>query len=992
ANETSADEARLLVEVLVGLLEKADERRSPESDLPPLRIFAILTMRSEFLGVCARFKGLAEAVNRTQYLLPQMERPALMRAIREPALLYDGEVSRELAERLIGDAGGGQDQLPLIQHGLMLLWRRKAGPPSAGPPAGYGGFAEAGEPFHHDNVLSDASVPFRHATGPEEPVARPGHQGDDFIPPPSYRYEGGPAWRLDLEDYRGGSLVALLSDHADQVIAAAAPDARREKIVEHLFRALTDINAEGNAVRRPQSLARLVAVTGSDEETLRDIIGRFRADGISFLTPYGDAPIALDTLIDISHEALIRCWRKIADEKDGWLHKELRDGLIWKTLRVQAQKGETLSSAATADRDAWLRTLPSSGWSERYDGGWAEVQGLLDASRKARDAEARSRQELEEARRREAEERTRRAEEAEHAVARLAEAQQRVANEQRQRAEAERQRAAEAEERASEADAGRRRSKQMAVVAGVFGLVALCAALAAASMWWQASRAEARAQLGDSLYRAVQARNQLKDARPVTAMQLALAGLPEGTATPSARPWVGETGGALVEAMSLQRELSVLRGHEDWVLEAAFSPDGTRIVSGSDDNTVRVWDAASGAEQLVLRGHEGPVWAASFSPEGTRIVSGSEDATLRVRDAASGAEGLVLRGHEGPVWATEFSPDGARIVSGSADNTVRMWDATSGVEQLVLRGHERAIFAARFSPDGTRIVSGSDDTTLRVWDAASGAEKLVLGGHEGPVWAAGFSPDGARIVSGSLDNTVRVWDAASGVEQLVLRGHEDWLRAVGFSPDGARIVSGSDDTTLRIWDAASGAEQLVLRGHHGPVWAAEFSPDGARIVSGSFDNTVRLWKTASEAELLVLRGHEGAVLKVGFSPDGTRVVSGSSDSTARVWNAASAVEQLVLRGHEGFIWAAEFSPDGARVVSGSFDNTVRVWSAASGAEELVLRGHEGFVFAAGLSPDGTRIVSGSDDTTLRVWDAASGAEELVLRGHEGPVWAAEFSP
>ena len=110
------DEAQLFVDFLVGLQEN-----------PPQGLHAILTMRSEFLGDCARFEGFAEAVNQTQYLLPQMERPALLRAIREPAALYDGEVTRELAEQLIADAGGGQDQLPLIQHGLMLLWRRKIG-------------------------------------------------------------------------------------------------------------------------------------------------------------------------------------------------------------------------------------------------------------------------------------------------------------------------------------------------------------------------------------------------------------------------------------------------------------------------------------------------------------------------------------------------------------------------------------------------------------------------------------------------------------------------------------------------------------------------------------------------------------------------------------------------------------------------------------------------------------------------------------------------
>ena len=190
ARKHGREEAQLFVDILVGLQEN-----------PPEGLYAILTMRSEFLGVCARFKGLAEAVNQTQYLLPQMERPALLRAIREPAVLYDGEVSRELAERLIADAGGGQDQLPLIQHGLMVLWRRKTGAPT-----GMTWAAEGAAPFEAAEAAASYGLP--------EAAA-------------SFRHQTGPAWRLGLEDYRGaGGLAALLSDHADQVMAKAAPDER----------------------------------------------------------------------------------------------------------------------------------------------------------------------------------------------------------------------------------------------------------------------------------------------------------------------------------------------------------------------------------------------------------------------------------------------------------------------------------------------------------------------------------------------------------------------------------------------------------------------------------------------------------------------------------------------------------------------------------------------------------------------------------------------
>ena len=304
-----------------------------------------------------------------------------------------------------------------------------------------------------------------------------------------------------------------------------------------------------------------------------------------------------------------------------------------------------LSAAATEDRDAWLHAAVPA-WCERYGDGWADVQRLLDASRKARDEEDRRRRELGEARRRGAEERARRAEEAEQASARLAEAQERIAEEQRQRAEAQIQRTMAAEAYAKEADAGRRRSKRLAIVAGLFALAALLAAGAAGWSWLQATWAEAEAESAsamakealfmDSLYRAEQARNERDDGSAANSMLLALAGLPENPDAPSARSWVGETAGALVEAMGVQREIKTLRGHGDWVRVVAFSPDGDRLVSRSDDATLRVWDVASGRELLVLRGHEGYVLAADVSPDGARIVSGSADNTVRVWDASSG--------------------------------------------------------------------------------------------------------------------------------------------------------------------------------------------------------------------------------------------------------------------------------------------------------------------------------------------------------------------
>ncbi|KAJ7238833.1 WD40-repeat-containing domain protein [Mycena haematopus] len=466
-----------------------------------------------------------------------------------------------------------------------------------------------------------------------------------------------------------------------------------------------------------------------------------------------------------------------------------------------------------------------------------------------------------------------------------------------------------------------------------------------------------------------------------------------GSYDKTVRIWDAETGAKL-------RDL--LGGHTDLVTSVAFSPDSKRIVFGSSDKTVRIWDAETGAElRNPLEGHTDVVTSVAFSPDGKRIVSGSDDKTVRIWDAETGAELRdPLGGHTDLVTSVAFSPDGKRIVSGSYDKTVRIWDAETGAKlRDPLEEHTDLVTSVAFSPDGKRIVSGSSDKTVRIWDAETGAElRNPLEGHTDVVTSVAFSPDGKRIVSGSSDKTVRIWDAETGAElRNPLEGHTDVVTSVAFSPDGKRIVSGSSDKTVRIWDAETGAElRDPLEGHTYLVTSVAFSPDGKRIVSGSYDKTVRIWDAETGAELRdPLEGHTNSVTSVAFSPDGKRIVSGSYDKTVRIWDAETGAElRDPLGGHTDLVTSVAFSPDSKRIVSGSYDKTVRIWDAETGAKlRDPLGGHTDWVTSVAFSPDGKRIVSGSYDKTVRIWDAETGAElRDPLEGHTYLVTSVAFSP
>lgn len=284
----------------------------------------------------------------------------------------------------------------------------------------------------------------------------------------------------------------------------------------------------------------------------------------------------------------------------------------------------------------------------------------------------------------------------------------------------------------------------------------------------------------------------------------------------------------------------VYRGHTAAVNAVSWSPDNLRLISGSTDKTVQVWDAATGQNAVTYQ-HEAFVKTAAWSPDGKYLASGGHDRVVEEQNATTGAIVYAYHRYNGWINGVAWSPDSSRLASAGNDKTARVWDSTTGAHALIYHGHTNDVNAIVWSPDGKRIASGDASNIIQVWDAQKGAHLATLQGHADQVRALAWTPDGKYILSASWDHTVRVWDARSGAIMQTYQ-HSLPVEALALSPDGTTVASGGDDARVSIWTLATAKTIFTYTGHSKSIHAVSWSPNGQLLASASMDKTVHVWK------------------------------------------------------------------------------------------------------------------------------------------------------
>ena len=907
-------------------------------------IYVVITMRADFLSECALFHGLPEAINEGLFLVPRLTREQLQEVIEGPARVFGGEVAPALVNALLNDLHGmgvsknhNLDQLPILQHALMRMWQ-----------------------------LASRSYP-------DNPI-------------------------LTLSHYEvSGKLKGALSQHADQAYHELSD--QQQKVAEHLFRSLCE---RGNHydTRRPTKLSEVAILANVKWERVADVVEVFRKGSRNFLLPPLSQPLTEESILDISHESLIRQWKRLKK----WVDNEAESAEIYRRLEDSAYRwhkglADLWSGIELEIALDWRnRCQPTLTWAKRYGRDAGQYFELALRFLEAGETEKLRQQKI------------------------AQQEQQKKIRRNRQRnlaifivsgcllglavwAIAERYNAIEAKQLTLfESQLGRAvlstqaqdflsAKKALADIQDLSQIVPRSRRHARQVLSWFN-----QLMLGEAEYSYQNLQTKTRD--------------PFYSVAVSADGQLIAAGGAngrilLFDSQNnqfikrLQHPLPTPQQlHEGFYLDiqaVLFDPQGRWLISAGTDKHIIFWEIPSGKILHMLEA-PGEIYALALSPDGQLLASGGEDKQVTLWDVQTKQMVKTLVGHDEAIslGGLAFNPQGESLASASNDGVVKLWHLKTFAILRILKGHTDIVNNIAFSSDGKWLATGSNDETIILWDLETGKLLRRLQGHQNSVYSVHFLPDKSHLVSGGNDRSLRIWDTYNGLTLRVLQGHKGGVNNITHY--GNTLYSASDDGTVMRWDATLPYDEKVKQvslDTEGPISTA-ISPDGQIVIVGfmngelqaySLPDVTLIWKEQD--------AHTQRISRITFDKKGNWLATASYDGVAKLWKVENNTLQLVntLKGHKDAIYDISFSNQTRYLATASFDGYIGLFRLSSG-RQYFYKGHEGGVLSVDFDKTGTLLLTSGEDGAIRIWNRVGKQLQLykTLAQEDDAILSARFSP
>ncbi len=787
---------------------------------PAGNIFTIISMRSDYIAECAHYQGLTQLINKSNYLVPHMSRKNYRQVIEGPVKYAGASIDPKLVEMILNDIGDRSDQLPVLQHALMRTWT-------------------------YWQELDDT---------------------------------GRPVGQTDYDSV--GTMSDAMSRHANEAFEEL--DQRGREVCEKLFRTITEKGTDNKGIRRPSSVSTIKSIIQCTSGELFTVIEKFRLPSRSFITPRQDIPLSDESVIDLSHESIMRLW----DRLKAWVDDESASFQTYKHLAEGAAMYQHGKASLLRPPDLQIainwrdRQKPSLEWAERYDPAFERAMVYLRTSEKEYQEEEESRIRFQKRRIRKTK------------ITALA-------------------------------------LGGVAIISGALMLFAFLQKIAADKTknlaMEKQKQEEFQRHVADSISKVALYQKDIADADAFLAKQREKEALEQKGQALKQREM------AVINANLAQAQIDIVEAQADSATRASIAASqNEQIAIAGRNEALRLRMLSIGKSMSVKSLHvQGQKDLQSLLAYQAYIFNKKNGGIDNDADIYSGLYNVARQygnvnyktfSHDG-IKSIAFVPGKNEFYTSGNDYQVRKWslEGNNQTFQVIYTGTE-IIEVLAVSPDASWLACGSEKNAIRLIPLKGNTLQYTLNGHTGKIKSLIFSFDGKYLYSASLDGKVLKWDLATRSGTDITSG-SGMITSIDISSNGNYLAGLNPEGNVILWNPGSVTENFRLPTELRDIKAIRFKPDENTLAIGDVNGNVELWDISSLKKLSAIKAHNAQVNDIEFNPVLKQMATAGMDNALNIYNNLEDLTEppVTFTDSGNFVLVVRFSPDGQLILSGAYE-------------------------------------------------------------------------